>query len=588
MSFEGCARDTACAGGWPPARVGPSTMVMLRWLEKHGLWLLPLVVVFFLYAQVRGHVYTDFDDAFYTYDNIHVVSGLSWENFKWAWTAFFAANYHPLTWLSHQLDFQLFGAEPGVQALVNAGFHAANSVLVAYVLLQLFGVRAYGILGGALFAMHPVLVEAVAWVSQRKTQLSTFFALLTVLSYFRFEDSSANARARRRWFFVSIFLYLCSLFAKGMFVTMPVMLILLSLIRAEQRRLRGGSSGSESRLRDWVRRFLPIAPYAVLCVAFSVVTFVAQDKGGAVVPVDHMSLSTRIATALNGYTNHLLHFFYPLNLSVLYPPLEGWTVLDAVFDAVALLAITLGCIALRRRMGFSLLWGWLLFLAMLLPVIGLVQVGKQALADRYMYPPIVGLLIMGLVIVARVRDGRVPVPRVLQSGSRWALGAWMAMTSVVAYQQISFWENTHILAAESEKRVGEQADLTSMMARALYIAGRLEDALPLARRAYQLSPAHATVVQNLAAMEMQAKNWAEAERLALQYVRMEPFDPAAYLTLAAVYEGSRKWEALQRTLDDLERLEAKRPVLSASLRANVAGLRRQLESELKRRGSDPE
>ncbi|HEV2693680.1 MAG TPA: tetratricopeptide repeat protein [Verrucomicrobiae bacterium] len=331
-----------------------------------------------LYWPITNHPFILYDDEQYITTNVHVTTGLSWENFKWAFTTGEAANWHPLTWLSHQLDCTLFGLNAGGHHLVSLLFHIANTLLVFIFLRGVTGALWRSALVAALFAWHPLHVESVAWAAERKDVLSTFFWMLTLLAYGRYVR-------QRSWvaYGAALVLFACGLMSKPMVVTLPCVLFLLDFWPLQR------MAAVEFEGPGWKTLILEKIPFFVLAVAGSVVTYLVQAGGGA---VWHAPLPERLANAVIAYALYFIKIFYPTHLTVIYALPKHWPVLLAL-GAAALLAVgTMAVMRCRRSKPF-LAMGWFWFLGTLVPTIGLVQVGAQAMADRYTYIPSIGLFV---------------------------------------------------------------------------------------------------------------------------------------------------------------------------------------------------
>jgi tetratricopeptide (TPR) repeat protein len=363
-----------------------------EWLEKS--WRLLLVCALLAAATLATfwpqvhHDFINYDDPVYVTLNKHVSTGLSWDNVKWAWTANCASNWHPLTLLSHMLDVQLFGLKAGGHHLVSLLFHTANSLLLLLLLRTLTGSLWRSALVAALFALHPLHVESVAWVSERKDVLSAFFFLLTLLSYTRYAHAPTLSRSHApRFYALALVAFILGLMSKPMLVTLPFVLLLLDFWPLRRVELPIKNQKSEIK-----RVLLEKIPFFIISAISCGVTVVAQRHGEAISSLETVSLPHRLANAAISCVAYLKQTIWPTGLSVFYrrgvefPP---GTVLGCAF---LLLAIT----ALALRFAHSrpyLLVGWCWFLGMLVPVIGLVQVGDQARADRYTYLPLIGIFI---------------------------------------------------------------------------------------------------------------------------------------------------------------------------------------------------
>lgn len=358
--------------------------------------LLLTVLTLAVFHGVAGNDFIDYDDLIYVVQNPRVNSGLSLDNVAWAFGSGYAANWHPVTWISHMADVQLFGMDPQGHHLVNLVIHALNAGLLFLLLTGLTGARGRSLLVALLFAIHPLHVESVAWVAERKDLLSSCFGLLALLAYAGY----ARSGDRLRYALVLLFFAL-SLMSKPMLVTLPFLLLLLDywpLGRLEP----GGARGFPGRasLSRLVAEKLPLFALSALS---SCVTLVVQSRGEAVHSLQLTSLSFRIGNALVSYLRYLGKALWPQDLSVLYPLPKSIPPLQSVGSALLLLAVTCGvAIASRRRRYLAV--GWLWFLGTLVPVIGLVQVGLQSGADRYTYLPLVGIFIMAAWGVADLAE----------------------------------------------------------------------------------------------------------------------------------------------------------------------------------------
>lgn len=386
--------------------------------NRRGLWLaLALAAVTIVaYAPVRHHEAIDLDDPGYVFDNPHVAAGLTSDGIAWAFTTGHAANWHPLTWISHMVDVTLFGLDPGAHHLVSLAFHVINTLLLFGVLAWLTGAVYPSAFVAALFGVHPTHVESVAWIAERKDVLSTCFWLLTMAAYGWYVRRPGVGR----YLLVGILLAL-GLMAKPMLVTLPFVLILLDYWP-----LRRGLP-----FRSLVIEKLPL--FAVV-IASSIVTFIVQRQGGAMSTLDVMPISLRIGNALVSYVSYLWMTVWPANLAVFYP--FPTRIAPAAIAAATLLLVALSVVALRvARTRPYVLAGWLWYLGTLVPVIGVVQVGTQALADRYTYIPLIGI---GIAVAWWAADAPA---RFRQPLAAAAVVVVLALT-VTTRAQVAHWQNS--------------------------------------------------------------------------------------------------------------------------------------------------
>ncbi len=355
------------------------------------LGLLLVIATMAVYYPVHAQPFANFDDADYVFDNFHVRSGLNWETVRWAFVTRDAANWHPLTWLSHALDAQIFGIDPAGPHDVNVLFHLLNALLLFWVLQQATGYIGRSWMVAALFALHPINVESVVWIAERKNLLSMFFLLLTLIAYRWYAHEPRDSR-----YVVVAVLFAMGLMSKPQVITLPFVLLLWDYWPLQRFSFADDEPpvpmGAEPAIPRKPLSYLiwEKVPLLGLCAASAVLTMRAQQAGGA---TSSYALSIRLENAIVSYARYLENAFWPLRLSVFYPypgnSLKAWQVGGAF---LLLLAVSIGVIYARRNRYLPVGWFW--FLGTLVPMIGLVQVGTQAMADRYAYLPLVGLFLM--------------------------------------------------------------------------------------------------------------------------------------------------------------------------------------------------
>jgi Flp pilus assembly protein TadD len=347
-----------------------------NWLICLGLGLAVLAA----YAPVWRAGFITYDDPAYVTANPHVQGGLSWAGFIWALTTAHASNWHPLTWISHMLDFQLFGMNPAGHHLMSVALHAANSILLFLLIQRMTKATWPGAMVAALFALHPMHVESVAWISERKDVLSALFWILSIWAYVRYVENLKFQISNFKFFYIgSVVLFALGLAAKPMLVTLPFVLLLLDYWPLQRRQI------------PIVRLFVEKTPWFILSAGSCAVTFFVQLRGGSVMPLDRLPLGMRLANVPMACARYVGKTFWPVHLAIAYPMLR-WPVW-AVAGAIVLLLLLSGLALWRVRSQAWLAVGWLWFLGTLAPVIGVVQVGMQSMADRYNYIPSIGLFI---------------------------------------------------------------------------------------------------------------------------------------------------------------------------------------------------
>ncbi len=388
-----------------------------------------------VFYQVHNFKFITYDDPSCVYKNKDIQFGITLESVKWAFTTGWTANWHPLTWLSHMLDWQLFGNEAGGHHLTNVIFHIANTVLVFLVLRRMTNALWQSAFVAALFALHPLHVESVAWVSERKDVLSTFFWLLTMWAYSRYVNKPDIG-----WYLWTVFFFTLGLMSKPMLVTLPFVLLLLDYWPL----LRFATKGRP--LERFGRRtlFYLIAekiPFFVLIAVSSVVTFFMQRSSMAVVSLERLPLKFRILNAFVSYIEYIEKMFWPSRLAVFYPHLgPNVSVPSAFISALLLIIVTIFIIHFGKKHRY-LLTGWLWYLGTLVPVIGIVQVGIQGMADRYSYVPLTGLFI---IIAWGVPDllQKWRYKKIVLASSAVLI---VSAISICTYNQLRYWRNTQTL-----------------------------------------------------------------------------------------------------------------------------------------------
>ncbi len=453
-------------------------------LRKKPILLGALLVlaILLLYGRIAHHEFLVLDDDPYVIKNIHVSTGLNLGNVVWAFTSFREANWHPLTWISHMVDCQLFGLNPGPHHLVNVALHAANVLLLFWLLQRGTGAVWRSFFVAALFAIHPLNVETVAWVAQRKSLLSTLFSLLTIAVYGRYARGPDWKK-----YLVVVAAFSLALMSKPMAVSLPFVLLLLDywpLERYEDLSFR----------RKWMRLSIEKIPLLLMSAASSAVTMVAQRSGGAVTDISALPLSARLGNAIVSYVAYIGKTVWPSKLSVFYPhPEQSLSWSDIIVAAVVLVAITMTVFYFRRAR--YLVMGWLFFVVTLIPVIGIVQVGRQAMADRYAYVPCIGLFIIiawGLSDIAYATG----IPRVVPAVAALCLILAFAAATV---QYLPYWQNGVKLLTRAAVVAGRpDSAIEEALADALVSAGRYDEAYRHYGETCVLRPGYALCHYNMA------------------------------------------------------------------------------------------
>ena len=425
---------------------------------NHSLWVCLLLAVSTLvvYWPVTGHDFVNYDDTDYVTANPYVQAGLSAQGLAWVWHSDVARNWHPVTMLSHMLDCQLYGMRPGGHHLTSLLFHIANSLLLFLLLRNMTGCLWRSGVVATLFALHPLHVESVAWVAERKDVLSTLFFLLTLWAYGRYakelgakgEGRGAKSEGRRqniqspigngkfRHYWLTLAWFALGLMSKPMLVTVPFVLLLLDYWPLR----RFALITKNSRLKTLLPLFREKVPFLLLSAASCVVTFQVQQNGGSVLDVNNLPVAARVANALMSYVRYLGKMLWPEHLAALYVRKTPWPAWEVGLAAIALLAVSAAVIRLARSRPY-LAVGWFWYVGTLVPVIGLVQVGMQSMADRYTYIPLIGIFIaVAWGVCELAATWRVP-----KVGLGIATTVVLAACMVLTRGQLGWWKNSETL-----------------------------------------------------------------------------------------------------------------------------------------------
>jgi protein O-mannosyl-transferase len=514
--------------------------------------LLLAMVTLALYWPATGFEFVNYDDPRYVVQNTHIHSGLTLDGITWALTTGYEGFWQPLTWLSFMLDATLFGMGPGGFHLTNLLLHSANTVLVFWLFRMLTGAHWPSALVAALFAWHPLRVESVAWVTERKDVLSTFFGLLALLAYgayvrktkqkaetLNIEPPTSNAERTgsrlmfhaSRFYLLSLFFYTCSLMAKPMLVTLPFVMLLLDywpLERTAEREVRNAElkntprpSTRNFRHLTFNRLLLGKWPFFTQAVLFSVITLLAQKHVGFVRTTAELPVADRMGNAAVSYIVYLGETFWPVKLAIFYPHPAHWP-RSVILLAFALLAgMSMSAFWARRKYPF-VLTGWFWFIGTLVPVIGLVQVGYQAMADRYTYVPLLGIFIIAVWGVAEVCAlGRLP-----RMFTVLACGLVLAACAFRTRDQLGFWQNDDTLFRHAIAVTRENYPAHYNLG--VYLAGNGEflEAIKQYREAIRIDPDRMEPHLNLG---IALENTGQRIEAAREYGEAARLDPANYM-----------------------------------------------------------
>jgi tetratricopeptide (TPR) repeat protein len=512
--------------------------------------LLLILVTLIVFWQVLGHESVTYDDPEYVFDNPNVQHGLTLDGVKWAFTATYAANWHPLTWLSHMLDYQLYGVSPAGHHATNLLFHLANVLLLFFVLRRMTGAVWRSAFVAALFAIHPLHVESVAWIAERKDVLSTFFWMITMWAYVWY----SRAPNLKRYLAV-VPLFALGLMSKPMLVSLPLVLLLLDFWPLARLHL--------GRRLIWEK-----APLAAMSMASSAITLIAQNRGGAVHSLEAYPLAVRLENAVVAYVTYLVKMIFPRGLAVLYPhpqhSLPVWETLGA-----ALILISISALAIRtarRHPYFALGWSW--YVTTLIPVIGIVQVGVQGIADRYTYVPLIGIFMAiawGVPNLLHVREHdrpesqdeeakrrrkekrrpAAPPPRSGNPAEAVLVVSGCAvvfMMTICAYIQAAYWQDSITLFTHATAVTTGNYIIHSNLGQVLVKQGKLDEAIEHYAEAIRINPRTVKAHTNMGNALLDLGREDEAIQHLSQAVRLDPDFADAHYNLGNGLARKQKYK----------------------------------------------
>ena len=551
--------------------------------QQRKLWVVTVLILgtFLLYCPVATFDFINFDDSLYVTNNEHLKNGFSWLGLRWCFQIGYAGYWHPLTWLSHMLDCQLFGLRPGPPHVVNVLLHAANSALLFVVIKRMTGAFWRSAMVAALFAWHPLRVESVAWIAERKDVLSVLFWMLALWTYVRYaEKVKLQISNFRLYYWLTLIFFALGLTAKPMVITLPCVLLLLDWWPLG----RFGPDAPKPHLRVIVEK----TPFFLLVAGSSVLTVIAQDRGGAVASLAIVPLGTRISNGLVCYARYVEKIFWPANLSVIYPLVFKLPALDVVLAVVFLAGISAVALFFWKRRPYWLL-GWIWFLGTIFPVIGLVQAGGQSMADRFAYLPSIGIFII-VCWTAHDLVHRWPGQRAfLVLMAAVALGACAIRTAT----QLRYWRNSgtlfqHALAIDPDNYIAhscygcylrdigqlEQARIEcqraveispiyvvgyTFLSSVLEMEGRKEDAMAALREGLKVRPDFSGARCDLARLLFEKNLYLEAQAELEDGLKLDPTDSGLHLFLGHALAGQRKYEPAEEQFGESVRLDPQDP-----------------------------
>ena len=457
-----------------------------------------MVATFCIYSQVQDHEFLNYDDNQYVTDNLKVQAGLTRESVSWAFTTSHHATWFPMTWLSHMLDYQLYGSHPKGHHLTSLFLHIANALILFIVLSRMTGALWQSGFVAVIFALHPFNVESVAWVAQRTNVLSTFFWLLTMWTYIRYVEQPNIKRSG-----LMVLFFALGLMSKPMLVTLPFVLLLMDywpLRRFKLGQEKGNGDIPEKytdKGPDILRLVREKIPLFLLATGAGIVTFIVQKSGGALQSMETISLSARLTNAMVSYLEYLEKMIWPRGLSILYPhPGNALAVWQGILCGLALVGITAIVIKFIRKAPY-LAVGWFWYLGTLVPVIGIVQAGSQAMADRYAYVPLIGIFI----IVAWGVPELISKWRYKEKGLSISVGIIIFTLLITTWKQASRWKSSitvfkHAIRV-TDKTYPTFGEAHYILGMALVAEGKNEEAISHYKMAIKLKPGFAEAQKNL-------------------------------------------------------------------------------------------
>lgn len=506
------------------------------------------MATFLLYLPVSGHPFVNYDDDNYVTRNPHVQEGLSGKTLLWALTSTEHDNWHPLTWYSHALDWQLYGQDAAGHHVTNLLLHVISVMLLFLLLRRATGATGRSLVVAALFAFHPFNVESVAWVAERKNVLSTMFLLLTLGAYGWY----ARQPNLKRYLLVAV-LFLAGLASKPMVVTLPCVLLLLDFWPLQ--RVQGwrqapaprGTGGKDQRLSQaaivddaafpvpqvtWPRAVLEKLPLLLLSAGDGILTIIAQRAGGAMRL--SLPLVVRLENAVYAYAMYVWKAFWPLKLAPFYPH-PGATLALWQLELATLFLVTVSVLVWRERFTRRyLVTGWLWFLGTLVPVIGLVQVGEQAMADRYAYLPLLGIFLMVVWGASDLADS-------LRLTFRWraaVVAVVLVGLAFLTWRQIGYWQSSYDLWAHTVNVTKDNFTAEDNLGGSLLVLGRADEALPHFQNAARINPRDPTSRLDIAAVLAQVGRTQDAIRAyqdAMPLVTDRRVTPIVYENIGILY-----------------------------------------------------
>ncbi len=496
-----------------------------------------ITITLSVYLQVGSHGFVNYDDDKYLTENLYVQQGLTHQSIGWAFTATYRSTWQPVVWLSFMLGIELYGMDPGWHHLTNVMLHCANVVLLFLMLIFMTGEPWRSAFVAALFAVHPLHVESVAWVAERKDVLSMLFGLLCIVSYGWFVRRS-NITA----YFTSLLFFVMGLMAKPLLVTLPFVLLLLDWWPLG--RFQTDCSTHQNALiqKKPVIVILEKIPFFIAAAGSCVVTYLAQHKGGAVAPLTLYPLFLRVENALVSYIAYIIKMIWPVNLAVLYPHPETVPLWQAAGSSILLVIITFFAVkTMRKRPHFAV--GWLWYLGTLVPMIGIVQIGSHAMADRFTYIPLIGLyIIIAWESAELLKKSRYRV-MLVSAGAVIIIGTLIS----ISFKQVGYWQNSLTLFQHAVDVTEKNYVAHNNLGLALAQQGKITEAVSHYSASLRFNPEYADTHYNMGMALAQQGNTDEAIASYNEAFRIDPFNVRARNNLGILlFQQGRIDEAIHQ------------------------------------------
>lgn len=521
----------------------PTQTTAVPFYRRYSKLLISLFLIMataLVFWPVRNHEFLKYDDNQYVTENLQVKGGLTLKGFIWAFSTTHAANWHPLTWLSHMLDYDLYGLAPGGHHLTNVLFHIANALLLFFILHRM--TKALWVSGfvAALFAFHPLHVESVAWVAERKDVLSTFFWMLTLRAYVYYVEGPGVGR-----YSLVVSIFVLGLLAKPMVGTLPFVLLLIDYWPLRRFRFGPAEDGINSKgqppmdfskqTSSTLRLFSEKIPLFVLSVASSILTYLAQQKGGGLKSIETYPPATRVVNALVSYAGYIRKMVWPEGMAFFYPYPKTFPIWEVVGSILLLSCISILVICYARKHPF-LLVGWFWYLGTLVPVIGLIQVGNQAMADRYTYIPLIGLFIM-VVIGFPCLFKKWRYRKILLGAS---MGLILFLLMVTTRLQINHWQNNFALFEHALHVTSDNFLAHNNLGIAVAEQGKIEEAIAHYREAIRIKPNYLDAHYNLGVNLTKQGRYEEAMDHYMEALRIAPDDAETHNKVGILFTREGK------------------------------------------------